>query len=247
METHWEPLGKDLRVLVGSGHSFNTDTLLLADFALPRPGEFCADLGCGCGTIGLLWCRRSAPERVLAVELQKEALALAEASVRENGLEDKMVLLAGDLREYKGILPHQGLDLAACNPPYFSPGTGAVSRDPQRYTARHGESLSLEQLAEAAGYALRFGGRLCVCLPAVRLSEAVVVFHRHGLEPKRLRLVQQRPGKEPYLFLLECRRGGKTGLRVEETLCITGADGKYSPEMRRIYGDYLDGAENEKS
>lgn len=240
METHWEPLGRELRVLVSREHRFTTDTLLLADFARPRPGEFCADLGCGCGTIALLWCRRSRPRKVLAVELQREALGLAEASVEENGLNGQISLLPGDLRDCRGLLPHGELDLAACNPPYFPPGTGAASRNPQRCTARHGESLSLEQLAEAAGYGLKYGGRLCICLPSVRLGEAMAVLRCRGLEPKRLRLVQQRPGKAPYLFLLECRRGGRTGLSMEETLAITGGDGTYSQEMRRVYGDYLE-------
>ena len=51
MEDHWEPLGEGLRVLVSPSHGFNTDTLLLADFSLPKPRSRCADLGSGCGVI----------------------------------------------------------------------------------------------------------------------------------------------------------------------------------------------------
>ena len=53
---HWEPLGSRLRVLVSPSHGFTTDTLLLAHFSLPRPGERCAELGCGCGAISLGVC-----------------------------------------------------------------------------------------------------------------------------------------------------------------------------------------------
>ena len=41
----WEPLSSACRALVTREHSFTTDTLLLADFSLPRRGEVCADLG----------------------------------------------------------------------------------------------------------------------------------------------------------------------------------------------------------
>ena len=51
----WEPLSSACRALVTREHSFTTDTLLLADFSLPRRGEVCADLGTGCGAIPLLW------------------------------------------------------------------------------------------------------------------------------------------------------------------------------------------------
>lgn len=239
MQCHWEPLGRNLRVLVGPGFGFNTDTLLLADFALPRRGDVCADLGCGCGVIPLLWCYRARPEKVLALDVQEGALELMESSVRENGLEERIAPLSGDIRDFKSLLPHQGLDLIASNPPYFPPGSGAVSRDPRRELARHSTSFLLPDLSRAALHALRHGGRLCLCLPAVRMAEAVSLFSGEGLEPKRLRLVQQRPGKEPYLFLMECRKGGRPGLEVLETLFINDASGGFSPEMRRIYGDYL--------
>lgn len=236
---HWEPLGRGLRVLVSSAHRFSTDSLLLADFSLPRPGAHCADLGSGCGVIPLLWTHRAAPASVLALELQPDAAALAGASARANG--QTIRVLCGDLRDYRTCLPHQGLDLAACNPPYFSPGEGAASEDKNRSLARHGHTLSLSELAEAARFALKTGGRLCFCLPARRLAEAAVTMHSHQLEPKRLRLVQSRPEKAPYLLLMECRRGGKPGTEVEPPLVLQREDGTPSPEMLRIYGDYLEG------
>jgi len=237
MDPHWEPLGHGLQVLVSPSHDFNTDTLLLADFSLPRSNTLCADLGSGCGVIPLLWCRRAQPKSVLALELQEEALSLAKTSVHTNGMEDRITTLWGDVRDYKNLLPHQALDLVASNPPYFPPGTGAASQNSQRNSARHSSTFLLSDLAQAAFFTLKHGGRLCLCLPAYRLAEAISLLHAHRLEPKRLRLVQHRPGKEPYLFLLECRKGGRPGLAVQETLLLTDITGAYTPEMRRIYGD----------
>ena len=76
-----------------------------------------------------------------------------------------------------GLFPAGSLDGMACNPPYTAPGAGIPSGDGARRAARQGDSLSLEDLARGARYALRFGGRLCVCLRPQRLAEAVEVFH----------------------------------------------------------------------
>lgn len=238
MDPHWEPLGQGMQVLVSTSHGFSTDTLLLADFSLPRPNALCADLGSGCGVIPLLWCHRARPRSVLALELQETALELAKTSIQANGLTGRIAPVLGDIRDYKALLPHQALDLVASNPPYFAPGTGADSQEPQRNSVRHSPTFLLSDLAQAAFYTLRHGGKLCLCLPTARLAEAIALFHAHHLEPKRLRLVQQRPGKAPYLFLLECRKGGKSGLDVQENLILSEETRNYTQEMRRIYGDY---------
>ena len=138
------------------------------------------------------------------------------------------------------------LDGIACNPPYTAPGAGIPSEDGARRAARQGDSLSLEDVARGARYALRFGGRLCLCLRPQRLAEAVEVFHSHQLEPKRLRLVQQRAGKAPFLFLLECRRGGKPGMEVGPVLLLEREDGSPTQEIEAIYGDYRDNPEHRK-
>ena len=62
---------------------------------------------------------------------------------------------------------------------------------------------------------------------------------RADIEPKRLRLVQQRPGKAPKLFLLEGRRSGRRGyMDVLPTLFIEDGQGGWSAEMLAIYDDY---------
>lgn len=134
----------------------------------------------------------------------------------------------------------------ACNPPYTVPGAGIASADSARRGARQGDTFTLEDLARSAKYALRYGGRLCICLRPQRLGEAVEVFHSFQLEPKRLRLCQQRPGKAPFLFLLECRLGGKPGMTVEPVLLLEGPDGSPSQEIEDIYGDYRDNPRRRK-
>lgn len=240
----WEPLWGGAKVLVTREHGFGTDGVLLADFSRPRPGETWADLGTGCGIIPLLWRARGWGKAITGVELQPEAAELARQSVEENGYGGEISIVEGDARQLEGLFAAGSLDGISCNPPYTAPGAGIPSPGAARRTARQGDSLSLEDLARGARYALRFGGRLCLCLRPARLGEAMALFHGADLEPKRLRLVQQRAEKAPFLFLLECRRGGRPGMTVEPVLLLEDETGGPSRELEEIYGDYRDNPEH---
>lgn len=76
-----------------------------------------------------------------------------------------------------------------------------------------------------------------MCHRPERLSELMNLMTNHKVEPKRLRLVCQRKGEEPWLVLVEGRRSGNTGLRIEPTLYVE-EEGELSVEMIEIYGAY---------
>ena len=73
-----------------------------------------------------------------------------------------------------------------------------------------------------------------------------MIFREYGLEPKKLRLVQQRQNSAPMLFLLEARRGGKPGLQILPTLLVEDENGAFSKEMLEIYGEYKTDHEEER-
>lgn len=239
---HLEHLSSRVSVAVGNGYAFSTDTVLLAWYSLPKRGERCADLGTGCGFIPLFWCARSAPSAVWAVEVQPEACDMARRSVRENGLEGTVRVAECDVRGLSaaGCVP-RGLDVVACNPPYTAAGAGVPSAARRDRIARHETLCAFFDFAAAAAGLLRWGGRFCCCLRPERLCGTVTDLRRAGLEPKRLRLVQQRKDAAPFLLLLQASRGGKPGLRVEPVLLLEDDAGGVSEEMLRVYGDYKGG------
>lgn len=208
IEGTWEPLSPAISVLTTPQHTFNTDTILLASFSAPKRQELCADLGTGCGTIPLWWAARSRPKHIWAIELQEQAAEQAQCSVERCGLSQLISVVQGDIRDLPSIPGMEDLHLISCNPPYQAAGAGIPSQGQQEQLARHEFTCTLEDVARVARRRLRWGGRLCICQRPQRLADAMVVFREYGLEPKRLRLVQQRPEKAPFLFLLEARRGG---------------------------------------
>lgn len=234
----WEPLSPKISVLVTPEHHFSTDTLLLAWFSMPKNNEMCADFGTGCGTIPLLWAARSKPQKIWAVEIQKQAAAQANFSVNFNNLQEKIQVINADLRSISTEHIPKNLHLVAFNPPYKAIGSGIVNKNNSSRVARHEQTCTLKEASEAASSVLRFGGRFCLCQRPERLCDATEAMRSAGIEPKRMRLVQYRASKRPSLFLLEGRKGGNPGLVIEPVLLLTDDNGNQTEELKQIYGTY---------
>ena len=232
-----ENLSDSIRIAIDDTHRFGTDAFLLEHFAAARGIDAVCDLCAGCGIIGLLMLRRQRPpQSVTAVEIAPDAVALMREAVAASSLAD-FSPVQGDLREIRSLLPAHSFRLVTCNPPYFPAGTGYLCPEDSRRRARHEqqESCTVEDVCSAAAWLLQYGGRFCLCQRPERLTDVLSAMRTAGLEPKRLRWVQQRPEKSPWLFLAEGKAGAKPGLSVEPPLIVENADGNYSDEMKMIY------------
>lgn len=239
MELKLEKIDENHKVYTSQDYSFTTDTLLLAHFSSPGKNEICADFGTGCGMIAFLWKVRQRPKYIYGIDIQKNAVAQSKKTQEYNSFSD-MEFINGDIRDTRKLLPHQGLDLIACNPPYKAQGSGLKSSRDSRAIAWNEGKMTMKDLASASAYALKHGGRLCICQRTERLAEIIRLLSEMKLEPKRLRFVQQTAESNPKLFLMETRLGGKTGL-VTESALIMKEEGSYTEEMKNIYGDYYSG------
>ncbi len=237
----WEPLGNGIKIIVSDEHKFWTDTVLLANFAMPKKNDKVCDLGTGCGAIPLIWSRERVPKSVTAVEIQENACSMLERSIALNRIENITVIHA-DLRELDGLVQYSSYDMVVCNPPYKAAGSGIVNPENSHKIARHECSCTMEDIIHTASRLLNYSGKLCMCQRPERLCDVMTAMRKYDIEPKRLRFVQQRPTKAPKLFLMEGRRGGKpNGLMVEPVLFIEKEGGAFSDEMLQIYGAYKEG------
>lgn len=214
------------------GYRFSMDAVLLSHFARLRKNERAADLGTGCGVIPLLLVSREPTLSIDAVELDEAAADRAERSVRGNALEGSIRVVQGDLRHLPEALPRAAFSLVICNPPYGS----SSPTGPERVLPTAGESCSFEDAVSAARALLRFSGRFACCWPAAKLQEAMTVLSRHRFSVKRLRPVSSKPGKSPYLCLIEATLGGRLGMVFEPPLLVMDEEGQYTEEIRQIYG-----------
>ena len=101
--------------------------------------------------------------------------------------------------------------------------------------ARMEHACTLDELCAAAGRLVRTGGRFALVHRPERLADLLEALRSHGLEPKRLRLVQNTAQAAPKLLLLEAKKGGRPGLAVLPPLLLRDPDGGESAELSRIY------------
>ncbi len=246
METRKEFLGNNIFAIVSKEHAFGTDAVLLADFAAPKAKDTACDLGTGCGIIPLLWCREKSPSHTVAVDIQQSAIDQVQAAIDMQNLSHRLEAVCADLKNLKGILPEGSFDLVACNPPYSAEGTGFVSAGKEALLARHEVSCALNDVANAANYLLKYGGRLCLCHRPERLCDVLESMRASNIEPKRLRFVQQRSKTAPWLLLVDGKKGAKKGLKILPPLIMENEDGTESIEMQRINRLYRQQAELNK-
>lgn len=231
-----EPLGKGFYVNVTPHHTFGTDAVVLTHFASPKRKDKLVDLGTGCGIIPLLMLRDNAINQAVGVDISIEAADLAQKTVDELEIKNFKVINS-DLKELKGKVEFGCHTLVTCNPPYKAPNAGLKNPDKVESVARHEVACTLEDIIAVAAKLLQTGGRLCMCHRPERLSELICLMSKYKVEPKRLRLVCQRKGEEPWLVLVEGRRCGNKGMRIDPTLYVE-EKGEFSPEMIEIYGAY---------
>ena len=212
-----------------------TDCVLLADFVNTAGARRGIELGCASGAAMLLLLERSPKLHMTGLEIVPEAAETARENMALNGLTERSGIVTGDIRDHRALFRAGSFDLLVCNPPYFPPGSGAISPYADRAAARSELLCTLPELCAAAAFLLQTGGRACFVHRPERLSELLVTLTQTGLEPKRLRLVCRDAQAAPSLVLVEARRGGKPGLTVEASLYLQNPDGTESDEYRRIY------------
>ncbi len=208
----------------------STDSMVLSGFVrLPKNAKV-LDLGAGCGTLGLLLCAANPDCAVTNIEIDENAHRMALHNSAANGLTSRLTSVCADIRTISSFITPGSFHCCVSNPPYFAAGPCAKA-SPQ---ARHEQLCTLNELFEAAAWSLRFGGDFFLVHKPERLSELCACATAQKLEPKRLCLLRHRPGDPIALVLLQCRKGAKPGLIIEEE-CLQDAHGQPSAYYRRLY------------
>lgn len=213
----------------------STDSVLLADFANMGRVRSCLDLGSGAGVLCVLLAEKNHGASITGIELQPDFAELSRRNMSENGMGDRVGIINADLREYRNLIKAESFDLVVSNPPYFARNSGYSAPAAHRSSAREEKNCALSDICAAAKWALRWGGRFALVHRPERLSEVLCAMTEAGIEPKRLRMVSHSALKAPSLILVEARRGGGRGLKIEAPLILTNADGSDSDEVQRIY------------
>ncbi|WP_156289974.1 tRNA1(Val) (adenine(37)-N6)-methyltransferase [Oceanobacillus salinisoli] len=218
--------------------AFSLDAVLLAHFAsVPKKKGEILDLCTGNGVIPLLLSRRTKAE-ITGVEIQERIYNMAERNIVLNGLGEQLRMIHGDLKEMKPVLGHSSFEVVTCNPPYFrTPSNNEQNQNKYLTIARHEVYCTLEDVVKACKLHVKPGGKVAMVHRPGRLVDIIHLFRKYNLEPKRLKLVYPRMGKEANMLLIEGVRDGKADLKILPPLYIYKSDGTYTKEAEEIiYG-----------
>jgi len=219
------------------GYRFNLDSLMLAHFALVRPGSVNLDLGCGNGIIALVLANRYPQSRWHGLELQDGLAALARKNVLDNDLSRRVVIDQGDAREIRKKYGPHTFDNILFNPPYRKLQSGRINPLEEKAIARHEVKGSVSVFLTAARYALKPKGRVFTIYPAARLVELIALLRKNAIEPKRMKLVFSDASSDAEFALVEGRGGSREELKVEPPLYIYEEPKKYTQAMKAMFAE----------
>ena len=218
------------------GYRFSVDAVLLAHFLAPEPEARILDLGAGCGIVSLILSHRWPTVSLVALEVQPRLAGIIRRNVALNGLADRITVSEGDCRRIATLLPQDSCDFVAANPPYYQTRNGRHHPETERAKARHEILGGIAEMARAAAFALKSGGKGAFVYPANRSVTMLGVLRENGLEPKRLRMVHPSPGEEAALVLVEAVKDGGEGVAVLPPFFICKEKGgAYTAEMAAMY------------
>lgn len=215
--------------------SFSLDAVLLAQFAyVPiRKGNI-LDLCTGNGAIPLLLSKRTNAS-ITGVEIQERLVNMAKRSVQLNHLTEQLSMIHGDLKDMQGTLSQSAFDVVTCNPPYFKNARKTEHNYNSFLTiARHEVLSTLENVVQASKLHVRPGGKVAMVHRPNRLVDIITLFRHYRIEPKRIRYVYPKKGKDANMLLIEGIRDGKSDCTVLEPLYIYNQDGTYTEEAGEI-------------
>ena len=215
---------------------FGMDAVLLSGFAHVKEGGRALDLGTGTGIIPILLAAKTKGEYFAGLEISALSADMARRSVLHNGLEERIEIIKGDIKEAGELFAPASFDTVTSNPPYMIGQHGLTNPDIEKAAARHEIFCTLEDVVRAAAKLVRPGGKFYMVHRPFRLTEIIRTLSEYKLEPKRMRLVYPYVDREPNMVLIEAMRGGKPRMTVEKPLIVYEKPGIYTPEITEIYG-----------
>ena len=199
-------------------YRFTSDSVLLSRFAKAKKNDVVADFCAGSGIVAFHFYALNKDMlptlRFTLFEMQEELSALSKKTATYNGF-DNFEFVQGKLQEIPKEY-NEKFSLVLCNPPYEK---GGFDNDEyHKAVCRKEITINLKEIAKAASFALKYGGRLCILHRADRLAELCYTLHEAKLEVKKIQFVGGRYGAKPYLVMVEAVKGGKPNMEILETI-----------------------------
>ncbi len=238
---------EDLSLLCGDfrvfqklrGNRWSLDDLVTAwtaRRACASPPADALDLGCGLGSVALMVAWSFPDARVTGIEAQDVSLSLARRSAVWNGVDDRLALHHGDLRDAAVLPPDARFDLVTGTPPYFVHGAALRSDRVQCGPCRFEERGGPEDYCAAAARWLRPGGRFVLCVSVLQRERVRAAAQALGLDVLSRVEVVPREGKDALVVVLVMTHGAGAW-PAPETLTVRDREHQWTAAFRALRRD----------
>ncbi len=217
--------------------NFSLDSIILPYFVQINPStKKIMDLCTGNAPIPMILSMRT-DAKIYGVELQKEIYDLAVQSIKLNKQFKNIKLINEDVKNIINLYETDYFDIITCNPPYFKKEEKSIINNNKiKSIARHEIEINLEDIIKVSRKLLKNGGSLNLVHRTDRLIEIIDLMKKNNIEPKRIRFVYSKIGKESNLVLIDGRKNGSTGLKILPPLYVHNSDGSYTEEILKMFG-----------
>lgn len=204
------------------------DSVLLSNFVILKKNGLILDIGTGNAPIPIVLSRKT-NSKIIGVEIQKDIYELAVKSVSINNLDNRIELLNKDIKEVYKEFASDSFDTIVSNPPYFKV-TKNINEKDSFSIARHEIFLTINDIISISKKLLKNKGNLAIVIRPDRLIEIIELMRKNNIEPKRIKFIYPKPGKESNIMLIEGIKNGNPGLKVLDPLYVY-QNNEYSKDL----------------
>ena len=218
------------------GFCFGIDSVLLSDFAKDiRHNSKVMDLGTGTGILCILLAGKTKLKEIYGIEIQEEVADMARRSVELNSLQNKVKIINESILNLEKIFEKGSIDAIVTNPPYKKLNTGLQNDNEKKVISRHEITANLEDFIRISKDMLKDKGEFYMVHRPERLVDIIYLMRKYKIEPKQIRFVAPKIGKEPNLVLIKGVKNAKEFLKFDNILYVYNEDGSYTEELLKIY------------
>lgn len=218
------------------GFCFGIDSVLLSDFAKDiRHNSKVMDLGTGTGVLCILLSGKTKLKEIYGIEVQEEVADMAKRSVELNSLQNKIKIINENILNLENHFEKGSFDTIVTNPPYKKLNTGLQNENEKKVISRHELTANLEDFIRVSKDMLKDKGEFYMVHRPERLVDIIYLMRKYKIEPKKIRFVAPKIGKEPNLVLIKGVKNANEFLKFENVLYVYNEDGSYTEELLCIY------------
>ena len=135
-----------------------TDGVLLGAMCKVKNAKKILEIGTGTGLISLMLAQRNVSAKILAIDINENAVKLASENFRNSIFYENLKV---ELKDFKNFETNENFDLVVCNPPFFEENASAKD-----VLARQQVELNFRNLVEKSTEIITQKGILSIILPS---------------------------------------------------------------------------------